>query len=254
MSNFFCVKISLQKILFIFIIQFFFFLIFSNSFAIESVIIDPGHGGEDLGCVGLNGTLEKDVTFAIARRLEEIIQNRLGIRTALTRTGDYYIDLIERAGIANNFKGDLFLSIHVNTTFTPGQTGQIMVFINSNSLEDNRERTDIIDLEKEEAKSIMLWDEIQYKYQKESIRLANLIVQESKKSGIWREFIIKKAPILILKGINMPAAVVEMDFLTSPLGEERLNNEWYQERMCEVLYRAVLRFSYALEEESNGKQ
>ncbi|MBN2374382.1 N-acetylmuramoyl-L-alanine amidase, partial [bacterium] len=82
----------------------------------------------------------------------------------------------------------------------------------------------------------------------------NIIAEESRKSGLWRDSVIKQAPVLVLKGANMPAVEIEMDFLTSPQGEERLMDQWHQQRICEVFYRAIIRFGYEFEGDPNGTE
>ena len=77
-------------------------------------MIDPGHGGDDVGARGARGAQEKTVTLEVARRLRTLIEMRLGIRVVLTRDEDRTISLDERAAIANNSKADLFLSLHLN--------------------------------------------------------------------------------------------------------------------------------------------
>jgi N-acetylmuramoyl-L-alanine amidase len=208
---------------------------------ISSVTIDPGHGGEETGCIGLHGTMEKDITLQLSKRLAEIIQERLGVEVVLTRREDYYIDQVERTGKANHSKADLFISLHANSSFSPGQSGQIMIFITS-ALEG--------EMQLGNQKAIH-WDLVQNKVYNESSRLGSLIAEEARKSGLWREALIKEAPILVLKGANMPAVEVEVDFLTSSQGEDRLRDKWYQGKICEVLYRAIIRFGFALEKDSN---
>ena len=214
---------------------------FGISATLTSVAIDPGHGGEDKGCIGLHGTMEKDVNLELSKRLADIIQERLGIQAVLTRREDYYVDLAERTGKANHSRADLFISIHANNTFSPGQSGQIMIFISS-ALEEK--------VQFEEKRAIH-WDLVQKRVYDESFRLGSLIAEEARKSGLWREALIKEAPVFVLKGANMPAVEIEVDFLTSSQGEDRLRDKWYQEKICEALYRAIIRFGFALEKDPN---
>ncbi|MGA1863844.1 MAG: N-acetylmuramoyl-L-alanine amidase family protein [bacterium] len=207
---------------------------------IARIAIDPGHGGEDKGCVGLHGTMEKDVTLQLSKRFSEILHERLGIEAFLTRREDYYVDLTERTGKANNSMADLFIGIHANSTFSPGQTGQIMIFVTSATEEGHSG----------EQRAIQ-WDVVQNRFYNESFRLGSLVAEEARNSGLWREALVKEAPILVLKGASMPAIEVEVDFLTSSQGEERLKDEWYQERICEVMYRAIVRFGFIMEEDRN---
>ena len=81
---------------------------------IKTIVIDPGHGGEEHGAHGPEGALEKDITLGVARRLKGAIEQQLGIRVVLTRTADQTVRLDERAAIANNNKADLFISLHVS--------------------------------------------------------------------------------------------------------------------------------------------
>ena len=228
----------------IILVMLFFCLCPSHGMAqnIGLVAIDPGHGGEDKGCVGLHGTMEKDINLQISKRLSEILEERLGVGAFLTRREDYYVDLAERTGRANNSMANLFIGIHANSTFSPGQTGQIMIFITSATEEGQPG-----------GQRALQWDAVQNKVYNESFRFGSLVAEEARNSGLWREAIIKEAPILVLKGASMPAIEVEVDFLTSSQGEERLKNEWYQERICEVMYRAIIRFGFAVEEDTNER-
>ena len=89
--------------------------VFSTSrAAVQTIVIDPGHGGDDVGVRGARGAQEKTVTLEVARRLRTLVEMRLGIRVVLTRDEDRTITLDERAAIANNSKADLFLSLHLN--------------------------------------------------------------------------------------------------------------------------------------------
>ncbi len=206
---------------------------------IGSVAIDPGHGGEDKGCVGSMAQWKRTSPFSFQKIVGDFT-GAFGYKSILTRREDYYVDLIERTGKANNSMAEVFFSIHANSTFSPGQTGQIIIFINPAMEEDQFDEQRALE-----------WDVVQNRFYDESFRLGSLIAEEARKSGLWREALIKEAPILVLKGANMPAVEVEVDFLTSSQGEERLRDKLYQERICEVLYRAIIRFGFAMEKDAN---
>ena len=80
------------------------------------VVIDPGHGGHDVGTHGPSGLFEKDVVLDVAQRLGVLLEERLGSEVIFTRSDDTYIPLEERTHIANDRKADLFLSIHANSS------------------------------------------------------------------------------------------------------------------------------------------
>lgn len=223
----------------------FYALLCWNAFALESIIIDPGHGGEDSGCVGFHGSKEKDINLQIAKRLASLIQNRMGIVATLTRKEDDFVDLTQRIGKTNNSQADIFISIHSNASLSTEDTGRIIIFISSdfNMIENHLNHGQKLTGKGESSvKTMKYWDEIQTDFANESFRLASILSQEAIKSGIWREAVIKDAPLFVLKGAAMAAIETELDFLTSSLGEERLTNHWYQERICEVFYRAILQF------------
>src|SRR6202035_5398527 len=82
--------------------------------SIRTIVLDPGHGGDDTGVKGAAGILEKNVALAVARRAKGVIEGRLGIRVLLTRDEDTKPDADTRAAVANNNKADLFISLHAN--------------------------------------------------------------------------------------------------------------------------------------------
>src|SRR5690606_18552821 len=96
---------------------------FSAPAGLRTIVIDPGHGGDDAGARGTGGTLEKDVALAIGRRIKASIESRLGIRVLLTREGDQTLTVDQRTSMANNNKADLFVSVHANAAPAPVPAG-----------------------------------------------------------------------------------------------------------------------------------
>ena len=90
---------------------------------LRTIVIDAGHGGDDTGAKGAQGTLEKTVTLSVARRLKAAIETRLGVRVLLTRDGDQAVASDQRAALANNNKADLFISLHANASVRPRVAG-----------------------------------------------------------------------------------------------------------------------------------
>ncbi len=90
---------------------------------IRTVVIDPGHGGADVGSTGSGGTKEKDYTLQLARRVKATIEGRLGLRVLLTRDSDEDVPLDRRTALANNNKADLFVSLHANASVRPAVRG-----------------------------------------------------------------------------------------------------------------------------------
>ena len=92
------------------------------------IVIDPGHGGTETGAAGKDGTLEKDITLSIARKLKAVLENNSSTRVILTRDGDQLVPLDDRTALANNNKADLFISIHLNSTLRGTGKGAETVF------------------------------------------------------------------------------------------------------------------------------
>ncbi len=96
---------------------------------IRTIVIDPGHGGREVGAVGPNGVFEKDITLTIARKLAAALSSKVGARVVLTREDDSVVSLDQRTALANQYKADLFLSIHLNAAVVKGAKGSETYFL-----------------------------------------------------------------------------------------------------------------------------
>ena len=99
------------------------------STGLRTVVLDPGHGGEELGTQGAKGTLEKEITLSVARRLRTLIETRLGLKVFLTREDDRTMSLDDRSAFANNHQADVFLSIHANSAVRPALKGAEVYYL-----------------------------------------------------------------------------------------------------------------------------
>ena len=99
------------------------------STGLRTVVLDPGHGGDELGTQGAKGTLEKEITLSVARRLRTLIESRLGLKVFLTREDDRTMSLDERSAFANNHRADVFLSIHANSAVRPSIKGAEVYYL-----------------------------------------------------------------------------------------------------------------------------
>lgn len=97
------------------------------------IILDPGHGGYDMGCKSKTGIQEKEITLLLAQRMKEILDQEQGISVFLTRNSDSYLSLEDRASFVNKLRGDIFLSIHFNWSFAKNATG-FELYVNSNRI------------------------------------------------------------------------------------------------------------------------
>src|SRR4029079_17821506 len=107
---------------------------------LRAIVIDPGHGGDDTGAKGAQGTLEKNVTLTVARRLKAALEARLGVRVLLTRDGDQAVAPDQRAALANNNKADLFISLHANASLRPGVSGVEVFYLSLEGYDERAQR------------------------------------------------------------------------------------------------------------------
>jgi len=194
---------------------------------IQTIVVDPGHGGEETGAVGLTGTLEKDVTLQAARRLKAAIESRLGLRVLLTREGDDTIPVDRRSALANNNKADLFISLHANAAPVAGVSGARVFSLN---LDDYRARVPAPDAEASQVQvwdgstrsiDILPWDLAQLPYAGRSSTLARILVRQLRGAGVTVDE-AEALPLRALVGTNMPAVLIEMGFLSNPADERAL--------------------------------
>jgi len=215
-----------------------------------TIVIDPGHGGEEVGAVGPGGTQEKDVTLAIARKLRAAIQNSLGYQAFLTRERDEPLGLDDRTAVANNYKADLFVSIHCNASRAHGARGSEVYFLSYQASDDESRRL----AQAEGAAvlaatpvgselSLILWDMAQAAHLEDSSALASRIQEELAEVTGSQGRGIKQAPFRVLVGAGMPAILIEVAFITNPEEERQLGSETWQGQVAAALLRGISRFA-----------
>ncbi len=220
---------------------------------VKTIVIDPGHGGNDVGAKGTFGTLEKDITLAVSRKLKEAIERGLQYRVVMTREADISLPLERRAAIANNNKADLFISIHVNGSRRVKANGSETFFLSLNASDEESRRLAYFENNSAELENrvpgkdfddlkLILWDMAQSAYLKQSSQLAEFVQQELNELLNTRNRGIKQAPFKVLTGAACPAILVEVAFITNPEEEKLLQSEDFQVRVAEAIYRGLNRF------------
>ncbi len=217
---------------------------------IRTIVIDPGHGGKEVGAIGPNGLMEKDATLAVCRKLAAALSSKLGTRTVLTREDDSVVSLDQRSAIANQYKADLFLSVHMNAAVVKGAHGSETYFLSLQASDDLARKA----AEAENAASaqsgpspdsdlkLILWDLAQQQYLQESSRFAQVIQEEMNAAAGVQSRGVKQAPFKVLVGATMPAALVEVAFITNPDEEAKLRNEEFLRGVVEAIVNAVRRY------------
>jgi len=221
----------------------------------RTILIDPGHGGLDVGAKGKFGALEKTITLAISFKLKALIEQNLAYRVVMTRDKDIDVSLENRAALANNNAAALFISVHTNGSFRKRAQGSETFFMSLNASDEETRKLAYMenssaDLEQriaEEDKDVVkmiLWDMAQAAYIKQSSRLAELIQQElSSDPNLKTENRgIKQAPFKVLTGVACPAVLVEAAFISNPEEEQRLINDEFQTRVAQAIYNGLAKF------------
>lgn len=218
---------------------------------IHTIVIDAGHGGKDVGATGPTGLLEKETTLAICQKLSEILEKELGARVILTRSDDTLIALDQRTAIANQYKADLFISVHVNASVARGARGSETYFLSLEASDELARKAAEHENEAAVAQAggpsnadldLILWDLAQQDYLKESSRLAELIQDEMNHLNNIQNRGVKQAPFKVLVGATMPAALVEVAFISNPEEEAKLRDGAYQGTVATTIANAVKRY------------
>ena len=216
------------------------------------VAIDAGHGGKDVGAQGANGTQEKDVVFAIAKRLEGYVNAQPGMKAVMIRNGDYFVKLHQRVNIARSSKADLFVSIHAdafNDTSAHGASVYTLSKKGASSdsarwLADSENASDSvggagIDT-KDDVLASVLMDLSQTAAKEASQNVGSKVLKNVKTVSHLHREAVQKAGFVVLKSPDIPSILVETAFISNPDEEQRLNTNAYQDKMASALFRGIV--------------
>lgn len=222
---------------------------------IDKIIIDPGHGGNDYGAIGLDKTREKKIVLDIAKRLAKLIREEKLFEAVMTRTDDVYISLEERTRIANESAGDIYVSIHANASLNRSARGFQVFFLAPAKNDEARAAAQLENASfaeelgayvsgEEDNLSFILSDMIQNEFQEESADLAAMIDREFRKSlsDKTKARGIDQAGFVVLNGVYMPSVLVEAAFLSNRQDEDLLNDKDYRQKVAEAIYEGLKRF------------
>lgn len=217
------------------------------------IVIDPGHGGKDPGA--LRGrTREKDLNLAVAKELYKLLQKG-NFEVKITRENDTFIPLSGRSKIANTFKADLFVSVHTNSSKNKNANG-FEVYFRSEKATD-KEAADTAALENE----AMQYEEVHYNFVDallQSLAKNEYINESSKLAGYVRNAVykqpgigiavnqnssVRQANFYVLKGVQSPAILVEMGYISSNKDRGRLTQTAVQKKMAQGIYNGI--YNYA---------
>ena len=203
---------------------------------LDLVVIDAGHGGPDYGAEGPTGVLEKDVVLAVAQRLGAALE-RAGFRVLHTRESDEFVSLPDRTELANRARAGLYLSIHANASEDPMVRGAETYFLSLNASDDEARQVALTEnrvfdrpgaaADSGDLVGSILGDLIRTDHLRASSEVA-LAIQRQLDALPGESRGVKQAPFIVLMGVNMPAALLEIGFLTHREEERNLASVGYQ--------------------------
>lgn len=217
-----------------------------------TIMLDPGHGGEDPGAVGKRGTYEKNVTLAIARRLKARIDAEPNMRAVMTRDGDFFVPLQVRVQKARRIRSDLFLSIHADAWIKPDARGSSVFVLSEKGASSTQARllaqkennADLIGgvniaATKDAFLARTLLDLSQTATINDSLKLGKYLLGELGSINHLHKAHVEQAGFAVLKAPDIPSALIETAFISNPEEELRLKDEAYQEQMADALMRGI---------------
>lgn len=218
------------------------------------IAIDAGHGGEDPGARGKNGSHEKDVTLAIARRLCALVNDTPNMRGVLIRDGDYFIPLGGRVLKARQARADLFVSIHADAFIRPDAHGSSVFALSEHGatstaarwLAKKENEADLIGgvniAVKDPYLARTLLDLSQTATINDSIRLAKQVLGELNDINDLHSGHVEQAGFAVLKSPDIPSILVETAFISNPGEEMHLNDENYQLKLANAVLSGIKRY------------
>jgi N-acetylmuramoyl-L-alanine amidase len=219
-----------------------------------TVVLDPGHGGEDPGAVGQGGNYEKNVVLSIARRLKAKIEAEQNMRAALTRDGDFFIPLHQRVQKARRVQADLFVSVHADAFLKPTARGSSVFVLSENGASSSAARwlakkendADLIGgvnlAVKDPYLAKTLLDLSQTATLNDSLKLGKSVLGELSRINTLHKGEVEQAAFAVLKAPDIPSILVETAFISNPDEEAKLTDEDYQDRMAEAILRGIKRY------------
>jgi N-acetylmuramoyl-L-alanine amidase len=216
-----------------------------------TVAVDAGHGGEDPGAKGRRGTYEKNVTLLIARKLKAIIDAEPNMRALLTRDGDYYIALGDRVDKARRVKADLFVSVHADAFVKPHARGSSVFALSERGAtstaaqwlakrENDADLIGGVNLNVKDRYLAMTLADLSLTAQiSDSLKLGRAVLGELGGINALHKVRVEQAGFAVLKAPDVPSILVETAFISNPDEERRLNNEAYQQKIAQAIFRGI---------------
>lgn len=228
----------------------------SNKIPTKKIVIaiDAGHGGEDSGARGASGSLEKNITLSIARKLKKEIDNDEQLRAVLTRDDDYFVPLHGRVIKARKLKADIFVSIHADAFTNPDAKGSSVFALSESGatsasaryLANKENESDLIggvsldDKDPMLAKTLL--DLSQSATINDSVKLGNFVLDQLRDINDLHKSNVEQAGFAVLKSPDIPSILVETAFISNPKEEQILNSDEHQEILAKNILIGIKKY------------
>jgi len=219
-----------------------------------TIVLDPGHGGEDPGAVGRGGSYEKNVTLEVAQRLQKKIDADPTMRAVLTRDADFFVPLGTRVAKARRVRADLFVSIHADAFVRPDARGSSVFVLSDRGATSSAARwlaqrensADLIggvNLDvKDPYLARTLLDLSQTATMNDSMKLGRAVLGELGGVNTLHKPHVEQAGFAVLKAPDIPSILVETAFISNPEEEKRLTDDAYQDKLADAILRGIRRY------------
>jgi N-acetylmuramoyl-L-alanine amidase len=219
-----------------------------------TVVLDPGHGGEDPGASGKNGSREKDIVLSIAKRLKARIEEYPNMRVMLTRDGDYFVPLGTRVEKARKVQADLFVSIHADAFVQPSARGSSVFVLSEKGatstaarwLADKENLADTIGgvnvKNHDKQLASVLFDLSTTAQINDSMKLGSSVLGEIGGINRLHKGSVEQAGFAVLKAPDIPSILIETAFISNPEEEAKLLDERYQNQMADAIVKGIRRY------------
>jgi N-acetylmuramoyl-L-alanine amidase len=225
-----------------------------NGLRLITIAIDAGHGGEDPGARGANGSQEKNITLAIAKMLKQKIDAEPNMRAILTRDGDYFIPLHGRVVKARNMPADLFVSIHADAFIRPDARGSSVFALSEKGatsasaryLAKKENESDLIGGVSLDTRDInlarTLLDLTQTATINDSLKLGRHVLLKIGEINPLHKGAVEQAGFAVLKSPDIPSILVETAFISNPEEERKLNDDDYRQKLCLAILAGIKKY------------
>lgn len=219
-----------------------------------TVVLDPGHGGEDPGAIGHRGSREKDVVLSIARRLKERIEQEPNMRVVMTRNGDYFVPLHVRVEKARQAQADLFISVHADAFIEPRANGSSVFVLSEKGAssttakwlakkENDADLIGGVNIKNHNRQLASVLLDLSTTAQiKDSMKLGSEVLGEIGNINRLHKSHVEQAGFAVLKAPDIPSILVETAFISNPEEEAKLNNNAHQDKIADAIMNGIRKY------------